>query len=211
MITQEELGAESAKILHGNLLTQLAFRDYIAAFDWKIGQLSYGIPNIINYLAHRAPFLEIGSYCSIAANVEIMFGGAHHIDFITSYPLGAAKPFVGEVPRIDLFDDRHAEVRIGHDVWLGRGALIMGGVTIATGAVIGANAVVAKDVEPYAIVVGNPARKIRTRFKESEIPLLLASQWWDLPIEDIERLQPVLLASDVMAFVEAVASIRERG
>lgn len=87
----------------------------------------------------------------------------------------------------------------------------MGGVTIATGAVIGANAVVAKDVEPYAIVVGNPARKIRTRFKESEIPLLLASQWWDLPIEDIERLQPVLLASDVMAFVEAVASIRERG
>ena len=208
MPAEAEIIARSSEILHGNILTEIAFKDHIAALGWKIGRLSYGIPDIVNYLSHRAPHLEIGSYCSIAANVEIMFGGAHHIEFITSYPIGYAKPFVGETPRNDCVDDAHAEVRIGHDVWLGRGALIIGGVTIGTGAVIGARAVVAKDVEPYAIVVGNPARQIRSRFTQSEIASLLESRWWDLPVEEIERLQPQLLGKDVAAFIAAIGTLR---
>ena len=209
MMTPEDITRRSAEVLHGNLLTELAFHEHIGALGWKIGRLTYGIPVITNYLSHRAPHLEIGSYCSIAANVEIMFGGAHHIDFITSYPIGYAKPFVGNEIRMDIKDDRHAEVRIGHDVWLGRDALVMGGVTIGTGAVIGARAVVSRTVEPYAIMVGNPARKVKSRFTDGEIAGLLASSWWELPIDDIERLQPQLLSNDVAAFIDAVDRLKE--
>lgn len=210
MPTQAEIISRSAEVLHGNILTAIAFEDHVRQLGWTIGALSYGVPNIINYLSHRVPHLEIGSYCSIAAEVEIMFGGAHHIDFITSYPIGFAKPFVGEEIRQDLLDDAHAEVRIGHDVWLGRGAKIFGGVTIGTGAVVGAYAVVAKDVEPYAIVAGNPARKIRSRFDEAEIAMLLESRWWELPVDDIERLQGLLLSRDVAGLSQAVAGLRKR-
>ena len=208
MPTQADILARSAEVLHGNILTKIAFEDHVRQLGWTVGDLSYGVPGIVNYLSHRLPHLEIGSYCSIAADVEIMFGGAHHIDCITSYPIGFAKPFVGEEIRLDLLDDAHAEVSIGHDVWLGRGARILGGVTIGTGAVIGAYAVVTKDVEPYAIVAGNPARKIRHRFDEAEIAMLLESRWWELPIEEIERLQSLLLGRDVRAFAQAVGALR---
>ena len=208
-MTHDAIMARSAEVLHGNVLTEAIFAHHVATLGWRIGRLSYGVPQIVNYLAHRTPHLEIGSFCSIAANVEILFGGAHHIDFITSYPIGFAKAFVGDQVRLDILDDRHAEVRIGHDVWLGRDSLIMGGVSIGTGAVIGARAVVSKDVEPYAIMAGNPARMIRKRFDDRAIEKLLASAWWDLPIEAIERLQPTLLAGDVGAFIAALASETE--
>lgn len=194
----------SAEVLHGNILTEVAFSAAIAQAGWKIGRLTYGVPQIVNYLSHRLPYLEIGSFCSIAANVEIMFGGAHHIDFVTSYPIGFAKPFVGETIRQDLLDDRHAEVRIGHDVWLGRGAKIMGGVTIGTGAVVAAHAVVTKDVEPYAIVGGNPAGLIRFRFDEAARAALLDSQWWDVPLDRLIAIQRHLISNDVGAMLKAL-------
>ena len=207
MPSQQDVIARSANVLHGNILTEVALEDHVAQLGWKIGRLSYGVPQIVNYLSHRVPYLEIGSFCSIAADAEIMFGGAHHIEFITCYPIGFAKPFVGEQVRNDLLDDRHAEVRIGHDVWLGRGVKILGGVSIGTGAIVAAHAVVTKDVPSYAIVGGNPARIIRYRFQPDEQVALLQSEWWTLPIETLARVQDYLCAPDVGEFLKALTMI----
>jgi carbonic anhydrase/acetyltransferase-like protein (isoleucine patch superfamily) len=95
------------------------------------------------------------------------------------------------------------DVRIGNDVWLGSDAMIMSGVTIGDGAVVGAGAVVTKDVPPYGVVVGNPARVARMRFSDDAVSRLLALRWWDWPDEKIEQFLPLMLSSDVEAFLDA--------
>lgn len=91
---------------------------------------------------------------------------------------------------------------IGNDVWIGMNSLIMPGVHIGDGAVIGANSVVAKNVEPYTIVAGNPIREIRKRFSEEEIKLLLETKWWDWDIEKIIKNIDVILKNDVTKLTE---------
>ena len=86
---------------------------------------------------------------------------------------------------------------IGHDVWLGSQALILSGVTIGHGAVVAARAVVAKDVPPYAIVAGNPARVVRYRMSDERIAALLRSEWWLLPEAEVRRLIPTLLSERI--------------
>ena len=97
---------------------------------------------------------------------------------------------------------------IGHDVWLGSGAMILSGVTIGHGAVVAARAVVTRSVPPYAIVGGNPAALIRYRFDEKSIAALMASAWWDLPKDKIAELIPLLQSARVEEFVEAVRRAR---
>ena len=86
------------------------------------------------------------------------------------------------------------DIAVGHDVWFGYESLVMPGVTIGTGAVIGARAVVTADVAPYTIIAGNPARIVRRRFADDEIDRLLALAWWDWPAEKIARNVPLLVA-----------------
>ncbi len=86
---------------------------------------------------------------------------------------------------------------IGNDVWIGQNAVILPGVHIEDGAIIGANSVVGSDVEPYTIVVGNPARKLRRRFDDEMVELLTEFKWWDKSIDDINRLIPILTCSDI--------------
>ena len=86
---------------------------------------------------------------------------------------------------------------IGNDVWIGQNAVIMPGVHVGDGAIIGTNSVVASDVEPYTIVVGNPARVLRKRFDDELIDLLLAFRWWDRGVEEINALIPLLTCSDL--------------
>ena len=95
------------------------------------------------------------------------------------------------------------DTHVGNDVWIGYRATIMPGVTIGHGAIIGACAVVTRDVPPYAIVGGNPARVIRMRFEADTVARLLTLAWWDWPMEKITRFAP-LLTGDVAAFLEAV-------
>lgn len=122
---------------------------------------------------------DIGKFCSIASGVSIG-PGVHKTDGVSTHPVF----YLNNTPLIKKFSDEDLFIpskrtSIGHDVWIGEKAIVLDGVTIGTGAIIAAGAVVTKDVEPYAIYGGVPARQIKYRFEEREIDLLLKSQWWD--------------------------------
>lgn len=130
---------------------------------------------------------SIGSYCSIANGV-IIGGGMHPMNWVSTSPVF----YEGRDSVTKKFSTHAREAvkptTIGHDVWIGQNVLIKQGVTIGTGSVIGMGSVVIKDVEPYTIVAGTPARFIRYRFDKEVIEGLLASKWWDLEESKLEQL-----------------------
>ncbi|HTN62753.1 MAG TPA: CatB-related O-acetyltransferase [Devosia sp.] len=145
---------------------------------------------------------DIGSFCSIAQDVCIG-GAAHPTHFVSTSPV-----FLSHRDSVKTKFSRHEFVHlpqtlIGHDVWIGYGAKIKSGVTIGTGAVIGMGAVVTRDVPPYTIVAGNPAREIRKRFEPRLIEALLQSSWWEF---DEDRLK-----SAAALFVDPEAFLRAEG
>lgn len=93
----------------------------------------------------------------------------------------------------------HGDTIIGHDVWIGSEAMILPGIQVGHGALLAARAVVTKDVAPYTVVGGNPAREIRKRFSDEEIELLLRIQWWDWDRQKVTQALPLLMAGDVRA------------
>lgn len=145
-----------------------------------VGKYTYGVGNIM--LAHHrtSPPLRIGRFCSIAGNVKIFTGAYHRTDWLTTYPFGFQHPevFGSEVP--PGFPHTNGGVTIGNDVWVGNSATIMSGVTVGDGAVIAANSHVIKNVAPYEIVGGNPAKHIKFRFPQPIIEKLLSIKWWEL-------------------------------
>lgn len=129
---------------------------------------------------------EVGSFCSIANNVTI--GGSHHpIEWVSTSPVfRAGRDSVKKKYAEHEFKDCKRTI-IGHDVWIGERALIKQGVKIGIGAVVGMGSVVTKDVEPYTIVAGCPAKVIRKRFDDLIIERLLMSQWWNYGDEMLQK------------------------
>lgn len=129
--------------------------------------------------------LIIGKFCMIASGAKFIMNGANHLtESISSYPFaifgnGWEKAMEGK-----SYPNK-GNIVIGNDVWIGHNATIMAGVTIGDGAIIATNALVTKNVEPYAIVGGNPAKEIKKRFSEDEIKKLLKLKWWDWDIDKI--------------------------
>jgi acetyltransferase-like isoleucine patch superfamily enzyme len=146
-------------------------------------------------------YADIGAFTSIANNV-VIGGGRHPMDWVGMSPVF----YEGrDSVRAKFAMHRREPARrviVGNDVWIGRSAIILPGATVGDGAVVGAGSVVTKDVAPYAIVAGNPARLVRFRFDDETIARLLASKWWDLPDADLQRLGP--LVTDVQRFLEVV-------
>ncbi len=169
---------------------------------YQIGVGSYGKIQIHDF--GEGTTLQIGNYCSLADEVQIMLGGGHRADWVTIYPFSALDTAHRHIKGHPV---SRGDVRIGHDVWIGREAMILSGVTIGNGAVIGARAVVARDVAPYAVVVGNPAREIRKRFDENTVTRLEALAWWHWPRVRIDAVMPLLLNTDIRFFLDAA----ERG
>lgn len=140
------------------------------------------------YISARssAIYANIGSFCSIASGVGIG-GGAHKLDAVSTSPVFNrgrnifGKNFAG----IEFSPYKTTE--IGNDVWIGNRAMVLQGVTIGDGAVVGAGSVVTKDVEPYTIVAGNPARVIRKRFDDETVEKLMKIKWWDMSDEDLKK------------------------
>jgi len=164
-------------------------------YDVNVGQFSY-----VGYGASIVN-CSIGSYCSIADDVHIG-GGAHPLVHVSTSPTFHS----GNNVLNKVFYPHHFEpsrkTKIYSDVWVGYGAIIKTGVTIGTGAVVGAGSVVTKDVPPYEIWAGNPAKKIRSRFPPNVVEKLLASNWWEMPDEWVAHHAP--LFSDVEKFLEEV-------
>jgi acetyltransferase-like isoleucine patch superfamily enzyme len=154
----------------------------------SFGRFSYGCENLSIWQWGEGASLTIGSFCSIAPSVQIFLGGNHRIDWITTFPFGHIYTEELGGKNIKGHPATNGDVIIGDDVWIGYGATIMSGVTIGTGAVVAANANVVKDVLPYAIVGGNPAKVIRKRFDEETVALLLELQWWNLSIDVIKNI-----------------------
>jgi virginiamycin A acetyltransferase len=134
--------------------------------------------------------VRIGAFCSIARNVSIQEDN-HNAERVTTYFL--ERNLLDE-PLQPNANVSKGPIVIGNDVWIGAGANILSGVTIADGAVIGAGAVVTKDVPPYAVVGGNPARVLKFRFEDEKIDELLASAWWDWPVDKIRANAEYLLS-----------------
>lgn len=134
--------------------------------------------------------VEVGKFCSIGPNVKIGLARHPSKTFVSSYPAfnsnhneGCPLSFRDD----KVFDDSVQKTSVDNDVWIGSDAIIPGGIRIGTGAIVAAGSVVVKDVPPYAVVGGNPAKVIRLRFSEEQIEMLLASQWWNWPIEKLRQ------------------------
>jgi acetyltransferase-like isoleucine patch superfamily enzyme len=166
---------------------------------YEIGHHCYGIPSI--KYPHKDAILKIASYCSIARNVQIFMGGMHRTDWVTTYPFPA---FEQKAQHIQNFATSHGNVVIGSDVWLCQNATILSGVTIGHGAVVANGAIVTKDVAPYEIVGGNPAKHIRWRFDEPTREALLASTWWDWSEEEVLSVVDLICSDDTAKFLEYV-------
>ena len=142
--------------------------------------------------------LIIGKFCAIAKGVEFVMNGANHrMDSATTYPFHFMGGVWGDAiaPAKDKLPLKGNTV-VGHDVCIEQHVTIMPGVHIGDGAIIGANSVVASDIPPYSIAMGNPCHVVRKRFDDELIELLLQFKWWDKSIEEIEALMPILCCGD---------------
>ena len=141
--------------------------------------------------------LIIGKFCQIAAGVEFVMNGANHqMNCVSTFPFYTLEGWRMDPPAMEDLPIKGDTV-IGNDVWIGQNSVILPGVCIGDGAIIGANSVVGSDVDPYTIVAGNPAKKIRKRFDDELIQLMLNFKWWDKEIEEINDLIPILTCSDL--------------
>ena len=147
--------------------------------------------------------LVIGSFCSIGSGAAFIMAGnqGHRYDWVSSFPFY----FMNEVPHFagaaNAFRPAGDTV-IGNDVWIGTEAIVMPGIKIGHGAVIGTRALVTRDVEPYTIVGGNPAKPIRKRFPDEDIALLLEMAWWDWPDAMLAEAMPLMTDTDIAALHE---------
>lgn len=171
----------------------------------EVGDYTYysDFEPVEDYAARIAPYiypgsperLVIGKFVQVAHGVKFITSSANHpMRGFSTYPFAVFNPetmgaYAGEVAG-------YGDTVVGNDVWLGYGATVLPGVTIGDGAIVGAKAVVSRDVPSYAIVAGNPARVVRSRFDGETVERLLKLRWWDWPIEEIERKRAAIEAAD---------------
>jgi acetyltransferase-like isoleucine patch superfamily enzyme len=181
---------------------------HIADGTIVMGRESYFAPVVRKFKGDTGRVF-VGDFVSIADDVELYSGGLHRTEWVSQYGLRAMLDLPGAYA--DGFPHGRGDIHVGPDVSLARGAIVMSGVTIGPGAVVQTRALVTKDVAPYEIVEGVPARPIGRRFDEAQIAALLRIAWWDWPIETIEARVELLCSPDVEAFIAAYDPAPERG
>jgi len=191
-------------------------RNTVSNPNIEIGEYTYyddpdGSEDFERNVLYHFPFigdrLVIGKFCALARGVKFIMNGANHkMSGFSTYPFyifgngwEAAAPDKADLPY-------KGDTVIGNDVWIGYEALIMPGVTVGNGAIISARSVVTSDVPAYAIVGGNPARTIRSRFPPETIAVLNRLAWWDWPVAQITRHLPSIVSGDIDALCAAVPS-----
>ena len=158
------------------------------------GKHTYGLENIRILTWNEGAHLFVGGFCSIAGNQTVFLGGNHRTDWATTFPFGHIHNEV--FPAGQINGDGHPSTKghivIENDVWIGNSCTIMSGIRIGSGSVIAANSVVVKNVDPYTIVGGNPAKKLKDRFSPDLVQRLMAIEWWNQPDDTINRIIPSL-------------------
>ncbi len=182
----------------------------------QVGEFSYyhNFDILEDYASYLAPYLFplskdsliIGKFVQIAHGVRFITSSANHkMSGFSTYPFNTfmMTPQTTSEDITAMFEDaqNRGDTVVGNDVWIGMNAVIMPGVKIGDGAIIGANSVVTKNVEPYTVVGGNPATIIKKRFDEQTIDTLLNIKWWDWPIEKIEKNIDVITGNDLDALI----------
>lgn len=165
--------------------------------SYEIGIASYGMPTVHD--AQQGTTLRIGAYCSVAEGVQIFLGKEHRTDWVSTYPFPA---FFEEARTIPDCEISRGDVTIGSDVWLCANCSILSGVKIGHGAVVAMGAVVTRDVEPYAVVAGNPARHVRWRFDEPTRTALLEAAWWAWPLTEVRSVAQLLSSDQIQGLLE---------
>lgn len=154
--------------------------------------------NVLYHYPINHDKLIIGKFCSIACGAKFLFNGANHtLKSLSTYPFPIFYEEWSHGIWADKSWDNKRDIKIGNDVWIGYDAIIMAGVTIGDGAIIATRAVVTKDVPPYTIVGGVPAKIIRKRFSDEVIEELLKQKWWDLPNEEILKRIKYIQTGDI--------------
>lgn len=167
----------------------------------SIGRYTYGFEHISVASWDDNQTIKIGAFCSIANNIKIYLGGNHRPDWVTTYPFGHLYQHIFN--NIEgAPSSSNGDVIIGNDVWIGANATIMSGVIIGDGAVIANNAHVVKNVDPYTIVGGNPAKPIRKRFDDETIEKLLKLKWWDFEDSEINKITSILCSDNLNQLFE---------
>lgn len=182
MPLSSRLGGFDSKLEGHNSLGQNTF------FAGELGYGSYMGSNCVIYG-------KIGRYCSIADHVKVISGKHPTSGFVSTHPAffstrkQAGFTYINEqlYEEIEYADDKSNIVLIGNDVWVGYGSVILGGISIGDGAVIAAGAVITKDIQPYTIMAGVPAKLVKKRFSDEQIEKLLKIKWWDKSAEWVEN------------------------
>lgn len=165
----------------------------------KIGKNTYGIPNL-NWDKYSKTTISIGAYCSIAENVTLFNGSNHNTNWISTFPFRIIFDIEGKYK--DGHPSTKGDIVIGNDVWIASNVTILSGVKIGDGAVIGANSLVVKDIEPYSIYAGNPAKFIKKRFEDNQIQQLLKIKWWNWEEEEIKKAVNLLCSENINEFID---------
>ncbi len=166
-----------------------------------------------SHVSHHYDFygdrLIIGKFCQIASGVNFVMNGANHqMNGVSTFPFYILEGWEQETPPLCEMPFKGDTV-VGNDVWIGQNVTVLPGVHIGDGAIIGMNSVVGSDVPLYTIVVGNPAKEVRKRFDDELIQMLLKLQWWNMSIEDINRLIPVLTCSNLTKVKDKISVLIE--
>ena len=178
--------------------------EYTIYNDFEHDPVDFEKNNVLYHYPVNGDRLKIGKFCSIACGAKFLFTSANHaLGSLSTYTF----PIFFDEWDLDAKDiasawDNRGDITIGNDVWIGYGAVILSGVTIGDGAIIGARAVVTRDVPPYTIVGGVPAKPIRKRFDDETVEKLLALKWWDWDYEKIKAAIPAIQSGDIDALCE---------
>lgn len=177
----------------------IAVGAYTMYNDFVNDPMDFEKNNVLYHYPINNDRLFIGKFCSIACGAKFIFTSANHtMDSLSTYPFPLFFEEWGlPVSEITSAWDNKGDIVIGNDVWIGFEAVILSGVHIGNGAIIGTRAVVTKDVEPYTIVGGVPAKPIRKRFDQEPIGKLESLQWWNLPPGEIQAILPFIRSRDI--------------
>ena len=175
--------------------------DYTMYNDFVLDPRDFQKNNVLYHYPINGDRLTIGKFCSIACGAKFLFTSANHTAASLStypFPLFFEEWGLDKANVTDAWDNK-GDIVVGNDVWIGYEAVVLQGVTIGDGAIVGARAVVTKDVAPYTLVGGVPAKPIRRRFSEETIEELLRIRWWAWPRERIEKNIRAIQAGDIGA------------